>query len=154
MGASGVGSCRCRLDELLKKPWKESAIFHMRFVARVFLFLGAVNAVLVVALGAFGAHALKGQLSAEQAALFQTALQYHMFHALGLLAVGVVAARRPGSILLAWAGGVMFMGIVFFCGSLYVTAITDYRGLVMTAPFGGTAFMVAWVLFGIAVLRR
>lgn len=123
-------------------------------MARVFLFLGAVNAVLVVAAGAYGAHALKGQLSTEHATLFQTALQYHMFHALGLLAVGVVATLRPASILLAWAGGLMMAGIALFCASLYMTAVTGYRGPVMTAPFGGTAFMVAWVLFGIAVLRR
>ena len=123
-------------------------------MARVFLLLGTANAVLVVAAGAYGAHALKGQLSIEHATLFQTALQYHMFHALGLLAVGVVATLRPASILLAWAGGVMLMGIALFCGGLYVTTITGYRAFAVIAPFGGTAFMVAWVLFGIAVLRR
>lgn len=126
----------------------------MNGVARVFLALGAVNAVLVVAAGAYGAHALKGQLAVESATLFQTALQYHMFHALGLLAVGVVATLRPGSTLLAWAGGIMFIGIALFCGSLYVTAVAGYRGFAATAPFGGTAFMVAWALFGIAVLKR
>ena len=126
----------------------------MKFMARVFLFFGAVNAVLVVAAGAYGAHALKGQFSAEQAALFQTALQYHMFHALGLLVVGVVATRPSGSTFLAWAGGLMLMGIVLFCGSLYLNAVTGYHGFSVTAPVGGMTFMVAWVLFGIAVLRR
>lgn len=119
-------------------------------IGRVFLFLGAVNAALVVIAGAYGAHALKAH---EQAALLQTAVQYHMFHALGLLVIGALALFRPDSALLAWAGGLMLLGILFFCGSLYVHALTGYRGLSGVAPFGGTAFILAWVLLAIAVLR-
>lgn len=120
--------------------------------AQALLLLGALNAALVVGAGAFGAHALKQQLSVDQAAWFQTAVQYHMFHALGLLALGTVAALRPGTLLL-WAGGLMLAGIVLFCGSLYALALGAGRGWGAVAPIGGTAFIAAWVLFAIASLR-
>lgn len=120
--------------------------------ARALLVLGALNGALVVGAGAFGAHALKAQLSPEQAAWFQTAVQYHMVHALGLLALGAVALSRPGA-LLAWAGALMLAGIVLFCGSLYALALGAGRGWGALAPFGGTAFIVAWVLFALAAVR-
>jgi uncharacterized membrane protein YgdD (TMEM256/DUF423 family) len=124
----------------------------MPLSARLFLFIGALNAALVVIAGAYGAHAFKAQASAAQAATFQTAVQYHMFHALGLLLIGVIAAVRPGSTLLVWAGAMMLAGIVLFCGSLYGGALTGYR-LSAVAPFGGTAFIVAWLLLAVAALR-
>jgi uncharacterized membrane protein YgdD (TMEM256/DUF423 family) len=122
-------------------------------LARVFLFLGAVNALIAVVAGALGSHALKEQLSVGQPALFQTAIQYHMFHAAGLLVIGVVAALRPPSALLAWAGALMFVGIVLFCGSLYVGAITDLRGASVVAPLGGVAFIVSWILLAAASVK-
>ena len=124
----------------------------MKLVSQLFLALGAVNAALVVAAGAYGAHALKAQLSAPQAALFQTAIQYHMFHAVGLLVVGLAAAVRPPSALLSWAGGLMLAGIVLFCGSLYASALDGYRAGTV-APLGGIAFIVAWLLLAVAALR-
>ncbi len=123
-------------------------------LTRVFLTLGSANALIAVAAGAVGAHALKQGFSTGQQALFQTAIQYHMFHAIGLLIVGVVAALRPPSALLAWAGALMFVGIVLFCGSLYVGATTDLRGVSVAAPFGGGAFMVSWVLLAVAGIKR
>jgi uncharacterized membrane protein YgdD (TMEM256/DUF423 family) len=124
----------------------------MKLVSQVFLALGAVNAALVVAAGAYGAHALKSQLAAPQAALFQTAVQYHMFHAVGLLVVGLASALRPSSALLSWAGGLMLAGIVLFCGSLYAAALGGYRAGAI-APLGGSAFIVAWLLLAVAALR-
>jgi len=121
----------------------------MNLSARVLLAIGAVNGALVVALGAYGAHALKDQA----AALMQTAVQYHMFHALGLLAIGIVAALKPGSTLLLWAAAVMLLGIVLFCGTIYVHALTGYRGLSPVTPFGGMSFMAAWLLFAVGALR-
>ncbi len=118
--------------------------------AKAWLFLGAVNAALVVAAGAYGAHALKAQ---SEAGLFQSAIQYHMFHALGLLVAGLIATARPDSALISWAGGLMLLGILFFCGSLYLHALTGYHGLSWLAPIGGTAFLLAWMLLAIAVLR-
>lgn len=124
----------------------------MPLAAQVFLFLGAVNGALVVAAGAFGAHALKAQLTAEQSGWLQTAVQYHMFHAIGLLAVGVAAALRPGSAWLPWAGALMTAGIVLFSGSLYALALGGSRAWGAAAPFGGTALLVSWVLFALAFI--
>ena len=118
--------------------------------ARVLLFLGALNAALTVVAGAYGAHVVKNP---AYATLFQTAMQYHVFHALGLLVIGVVAVLRPSATLLAWAGALMLLGILLFCGSLYVHAFTGYRGLSIVTPFGGTAFILAWLLLATAVLR-
>lgn len=119
-------------------------------VARVLFFLGALNAALVVGIGAYGAHTLTHPLPT---ALFHTAVQYHMFHALGLLVIGGVAARRPDAALPAWAGGLMLLGILLFCGSLYVHAFTGYRGLSPVTPFGGMAFILAWLFLAAGVLR-
>lgn len=121
--------------------------------AKVFLMLGAANAALVVMLGAFGAHALKSRLSAEMLGVYQTAVHYHMFHALGLLAAGFLATQIPVSGYLKWSGWLMVLGIVLFCGSLYVLSVTQWRWLGIVTPFGGTAFILAWALFVTAAFK-
>jgi uncharacterized membrane protein YgdD (TMEM256/DUF423 family) len=118
--------------------------------ARTLLVLGALNAALAVIAGAYGAHALKDP---APAALFRTAVQYHMFHAIGLIALGILAMSRPNSVLLVWSGAVMFAGIVLFCGSFYVSTLIQAPGLRAAAPFGGTAFIVSWILLAVAVWR-
>lgn len=125
----------------------------MSAIAKLFLFLGGANAALVVVLGAFGAHALKARLSSDMMAVYHTAIQYHLFHALGLIAVGVLAAWLPGSGYLKWAGWTMLAGIVLFSGSLYLLSVSGIRWLGAITPLGGIAFIVAWVLFCIAVLK-
>lgn len=122
----------------------------MNMTARFLLVIGASIAGLAVIAGAYGAHVLG---ATERAALFDTALQYHMFHALGLLAVGAVSALRPGSTLYAWAGGLMLAGLVLFCGPLYVHAVAGYRGLTFLAPFGGVAFILSWIFLAISVWK-
>ena len=121
--------------------------------ARVFLAAGAIAAFAAVALGAFGAHALKGRLSPEMLAVWRTAVEYHVFHALGVLAVGFAASRLPDSALLKWSGWLMLAGIVLFSGSLYALALSGERWLGAVTPVGGTAFLAAWALFAAAVLR-
>lgn len=121
--------------------------------AKAFLFLGALNAALAVALGAMGAHALKARLAPELLTVFQTGVQYHFYHALGMLLVGLAASRWPESGLFAWSGWLMLAGIVLFSGSLYILSIAGLRGFGAVAPFGGTAFIVARILFAIAVLK-
>lgn len=121
--------------------------------AKILLFLGALNAALAVALSAMGAHALKARLAPELLAVFQTGVQYHFYHALGMLLVGLAASRWPESGLLAWSGGLMLAGIVLFSGSLYVLSVAGLRGFGAVAPFGGTAFLAAWVLFAVAALK-
>ena len=121
--------------------------------AKFFLALGSLAAALGVVLGAFGAHALKTRLSPDLLAAYQTGVQYHLWHALGVLAIGIVAVHLPASYALKWAGWLMLAGIALFSGSLYALAITGVRGLGAITPFGGAAFIVAWVAFAWAVLR-
>ena len=121
--------------------------------AKTFLLLGALACMLAVLLGAFGAHALRGKLTADLLAIYQTAVQYHFWHALGLLAIGIVAMHLPASAPLKWAGWLMLTGIVIFSGSLYLLAITGVRWLGAITPIGGTAFIASWALFAFAIAR-
>lgn len=121
---------------------------------KVLLFLAAVNGALATALGAFAAHALKARLAPELLGIFQTAVQYHMYHALGLAAVALAASQWPESGLVRWSGGLMTAGIVLFCGSLYGLSLSGLRGLGVITPFGGAAFIASWILLAIAALRH
>jgi uncharacterized membrane protein YgdD (TMEM256/DUF423 family) len=121
--------------------------------ARVFLAIGGVAALLAVALGAFGAHALKNRIPAEMLAVWHTGVEYHVYHALGLLAVGIVAAQLPDSTLLKWSGWLMLAGILLFSGSLYALALSGERWLGAVTPAGGLTFIAAWMVFVAAVLR-
>ena len=125
----------------------------MNSAARTFLILGAANAALAVMLGAFGAHSLKAHLAAEMMAVYQTGLQYHLFHSLGLIAVGLVAKQIGDSAWLRWSGWLMLAGIVIFSGSLYVLSTTGWKWLGAVTPLGGLSFIVAWVLFVVAVVK-
>jgi uncharacterized membrane protein YgdD (TMEM256/DUF423 family) len=121
--------------------------------AKLLLIIGGANAALVVVLGAFGAHALKARLTPEMMATYQTAIQYHLFHALGLLIIGLLALSFPTSVYLRWAGWLMFAGIMLFSGSLYLLSLSGVRWLGAITPLGGTAFIAAWVLFCLGVLK-
>jgi uncharacterized membrane protein YgdD (TMEM256/DUF423 family) len=125
----------------------------MATTAKLFLVLGSAAALAAVLLGAFGAHALKARLDADALALWRTAVEYHFYHALGLLAVGVVAAHLPGSALLRGSGWTMLAGIVVFSGSLYALALSGHRWLGALTPLGGVAFIASWLLLAAAVLR-
>jgi uncharacterized membrane protein YgdD (TMEM256/DUF423 family) len=120
---------------------------------KLFVSLGSINALIAVALGAFGAHALKTRLSADMLAVFETGVQYHFYHALGLLAVGIIATQLPESALVKWSGWLMVAGIILFSGSLYILSISGIKWLGAITPLGGTAFIIAWVLLAVAVLR-
>lgn len=121
--------------------------------AKIFLTLGAALLAVAVAAGAFGAHALRARLAPDMSAVYHTAVQYHFYHALGLLALGVVALRVTESTWLHAAGWVMVAGIVLFSGSLYLLSLSGMRALGAITPFGGLAFIVAWVLFAIGIWR-
>jgi uncharacterized membrane protein YgdD (TMEM256/DUF423 family) len=122
-------------------------------MSRWFLMLGAANAALVVMLGAFGAHGLKARLAPELMTVYQTAVQYHMFHALGLIAVAWALNQWPESALLKWSGWTMLAGIVLFSGSLYVLSVTGLRALGAVTPLGGLAFIAAWIMLAVAIVR-
>lgn len=120
---------------------------------KIFTALGSINALIAVMLGAFGAHGLKSRLSTDMLEIFQTGVQYHFYHALGLLAVGVIAYHLPDSGLLKWSGWLMLTGIIIFSGSLYILSTTGITWLGAITPIGGTAFIAAWILLTIAVLK-
>ena len=121
--------------------------------ARSALVLAAVLLFAAVATGAFGAHALKARLAPDALAVWQTAVQYHFWHGLGLLGVGVLLARTPESAPLAVAAWLLVAGVVLFSGSLYALALTGVRALGMVTPIGGMAFLAAWVAVGWAAWR-
>ena len=122
-------------------------------MAKFYLALGCINAMLVVIIGAFGAHGLKARITAENMAIFQTAVQYHFYHAVGLILVGLIAWHIPVSPYLRWSAWLMLMGIVLFSGSLYALSITNIRWLGAITPFGGTAFILAWLLLTIGIVK-
>jgi len=113
--------------------------------------LGAINALIAVAAGAFGAHALKERLDARRFDIFETAARYQMYHALGMLAAAWLASR--GLALAATGGWVMQAGVVVFSGSLYALALTGTNWLGAITPIGGLAMMVAWAMLAIAAWR-
>lgn len=120
--------------------------------ARLCLIIASVSGMLVVALGAFAAHALRNQLSERLYEIWQTAVQYQMFHTLALLAVGVLLVRqnRLGLRLAAW---LFIGGMLLFCGSLYSLALTGLTTLGMITPLGGLLFIVGWLMFALSMFR-
>ncbi|MFZ5623130.1 MAG: DUF423 domain-containing protein [Gemmatimonadota bacterium] len=116
---------------------------------RTFAVLGSLFALLAVAAGAFGAHALRARLSPQDLAIVETAARYQMYHALGLLAVAWVASRAPSGTASA-AGWLFVAGIATFSGSLYLLTLTGARWLGAITPIGGLSFMVGWLCLALA----
>ena len=111
---------------------------------RLFFALGSLSAFLAVALGAFGAHALKARLPVELLTIFETGVRYHLTHALALLAVAWACTRWPGTAVNT-SGWLFVAGTVIFSGSLYALALTGVRGLGALTPIGGVAWLAAWL---------
>jgi len=106
-----------------------------------------------VALGAFGAHGLRGRLSPEMLAIFETGVRYQVYHALALIAVVVAIGRWPSSSLPAIAGWLFVAGIIVFSGSLYALALSGQRWWGAITPLGGVAFLGGWLCLLIAAWR-
>lgn len=106
--------------------------------------IAGLNMALAVMLGAFGAHGLKAKLSAEMMSVYGTAVQYHFYHALGLILVVVLLQQAPHT-LLKYAAYFLMLGTVFFSGSLYLLSVTSTKWLGMITPIGGLFFIVAWL---------
>ncbi|BBL35362.1 hypothetical protein Nstercoris_01625 [Nitrosomonas stercoris] len=123
-------------------------------MSRIFLVLGAINAFLCIALGALGAHWLKTVLTPDILTTFQVGVQYHFYHAIGLILVGLAVDRWPGTRLLQFSGILMMLGIILFSGTLYVVSLTEWKSLSMTAPLGGMSYMSAWLLFAYSAWKN
>ncbi|MBO9596882.1 MAG: DUF423 domain-containing protein [Cohnella sp.] len=112
--------------------------------------IGALAAMLSVALGAFGAHALKDELSSDMMDVYQTGVQYHMFHAIGILLVGMLMERLPRPRLALWSARLLLAGVVLFSGSLYALALSGVEALGAITPLGGVAFIAGWICLALA----
>ena len=126
---------------------------------RLFLVLGSLLAGLAVALGAFGAHGLKKLVDADTVGIYQTGVQYQMYHALALILTGILADKIVSG-LINYAGLLFIGGIVFFSGSLYLIASLRAMnkvvstGIGILTPLGGLLFILGWVLLLVALIRK
>ena len=114
--------------------------------------LGAALAGLGVIAGSFGAHGLEGRLSAEQLAMFETAVRYQMYHAIALVLTGILAQR--GMRTMALAGWLFLAGILLFSGCLYAWIFSGTKTFALIVPLGGLAFILGWFAIACAALRR
>lgn len=121
---------------------------------RFFIMLGSIFAALSVALGAFGAHGLRGKLSEYHFDIYHTGVEYQMSHALGLILIGIILTYVSKSKLVIASGWLLTIGIILFSFSLYTIAFTGISKFGMITPFGGVAFVVGWLLLGIGALKR
>ncbi len=119
---------------------------------RTFFVIGAGLGFLAVALGAFGAHALKGKLDADMLSVFETGVRYQFYHALALLVVGWACAHWSSS-LMATAGWLFVAGVVLFSGSLYALALTGIKMLGAVTPVGGLCFLAGWACMAYAAWK-
>jgi uncharacterized membrane protein YgdD (TMEM256/DUF423 family) len=125
---------------------------HMNATARAILATAGSLLALGIVFGAIGTHALRAQLPPDRFAVFETAVQYHFYNALGLLGLGAVSLTFD-SRLLRWSAGLIVAGIVLFCGALYLASLGAPRMIHLLPPFGGVAWIIGWLLFAVAVLR-
>jgi uncharacterized membrane protein YgdD (TMEM256/DUF423 family) len=125
----------------------------MTYLSRVFLASAAVSGFLAVSLGAFAAHGLRHQITAEALAIWQTGVQYQMYHALALLAVGLLY-QTHASKALKLSGLAFILGGLLFSGSLYALALGAPGIFGVITPFGGLSFLVGWAALVVHALRR
>ncbi len=120
--------------------------------------VAAVNGLLVMVLGAFAAHGLQNYVSANLLPTWQTGVRYHMFHvAAALIAVVIARLESTGHIarrLALMAASFFLGGILFFCGSLYLLVLAPQSWLMITAPLGGSLFLLAWALLAWALISN
>lgn len=118
---------------------------------RMMMTAGAVSALLAVAAGAFGAHLLRDRVAADLLPVFETGARYQMYHALGLIAVGLVLGRGAATPAV-WAGWLFMAGSVIFSGSLYALTLTGARWWGAVTPIGGVCLIVGWGMFAWGIL--
>lgn len=116
------------------------------------LAIAGILLALATIFGAFGAHALKAQLSPDRLQVYDTAVRYHFFHALGLLGIGL-ALRFMDAPSMRWAAVLVIVGIVLFSGSLYALTFGAPRPFGIVTPFGGVALIAGWICFAAGAWR-
>jgi uncharacterized membrane protein YgdD (TMEM256/DUF423 family) len=121
--------------------------------ARLWLVAGALLGFGTVALGAFGAHGLRGLVDAAGLANWRTAADYLGLHALAILACGLWLIQRPDDRLVHWAASALIAGVLLFSGSLFALVLSGQRALAMVTPFGGLTMLIGWGLLAAAGIR-
>lgn len=117
------------------------------------IIIGSIFMALAVAFGAFGAHIVQDMLTPDRFQVYQTAVEYHFYHALGLLLIGVASYHLENSIWLKWSGRLIIVGTLIFSGSLYALTLTDTRWLGAITPLGGVALILGWIFLAIGTAK-
>lgn len=122
--------------------------------ARKTIITGSVFMALAVGFGAFGAHIVQDFLTPERFEVYKTGVEYHFYHAIGLLILGVISINIPGKKWISWSGYCFTAGILIFSGSLYLLTLTDTGWLGAITPIGGVLFITGWILLAVAVISE
>jgi uncharacterized membrane protein YgdD (TMEM256/DUF423 family) len=130
---------------------RTTAPSRLNLNSRWILAIAGVLLALATVAGAFGAHALQGRLAPERLNIYETAVRYQFYHALGLLAIGLFA-RITDAPILRWPALLVIVGIVLFSGSIYALSFGAPRMLGIITPLGGLALIAGWIVFVVAVL--
>jgi len=109
---------------------------------------------LAVGFGAFGAHIVQDMLTPDRFEVFKTAVEYHFYHAIGLLIMGLISQRMEPSKWITWSGSCMIAGILIFSGSLYLLTLTDTSWLGAITPLGGFAFILGWCFLILGIIKQ
>jgi uncharacterized membrane protein YgdD (TMEM256/DUF423 family) len=115
-------------------------------MAKIFIMASGLMGAVGVSAGAIGAHVLRHRLSTEMLAMYDKAVLYLLLHALALFATGILVKFYPSSSLLRAAGSLYLVGIILFCGSLFLISVTGLRPFPFVAPAGGMALILAWLV--------
>lgn len=118
------------------------------------LIIGSIFMAFAVAFGAFGAHIVQDMLTPERFEVYKTGVEYHFYHAIGLLLIGVASFHIEKSAWLIWSSRLIIIGILIFSGSLYILTLTNTGWLGAITPLGGVAFILGWSFFAVSASKE
>lgn len=119
-----------------------------------FIVIGAFSAAVAVILGAFGTHGLQNKITKERLEVYRTGVNYHLYHSLGLIVLGMLNNSSSAQTYIIWSGWLIIAGIILFSGSLYLLVLSDKKQFGMVTPFGGLAFISGWLALGLAFIIK
>ncbi|GIP43232.1 UPF0382 membrane protein YwdK [Paenibacillus sp. J45TS6] len=123
-------------------------------MAKKWIGIGSILVMLSVMIGAFGAHMLEPIIGEDKISVYETGVQYHMIHALGIILIGVIAKVFGEAKLLVWSARLLFIGIILFSGSLYALSISGLGPLGAITPLGGVSFIAGWICLAVTTLKK